>query len=64
MLVENRGAVGLGTLSIALGESERTLEQTVEPYLLQVGFLRRTTRGRIAQEKAFDLFSERKMRVA
>jgi len=40
------GPVGLGTLSSTLGEEEATLEDVVEPYLLQVGFIERTPRGR------------------
>jgi len=38
--------VGLGTLSSTLGEEEATLEDVVEPYLLQIGFIERTPRGR------------------
>lgn len=40
------GPVGLGTLASTLGEEEATLEDVVEPYLLQIGFLERTPRGR------------------
>ncbi len=40
------GPVGLGTLSSVLGEEEATLEDVVEPYLLQIGFIERTPRGR------------------
>ena len=40
------GPVGLNTLSAAIGEERDTLEETVEPYLLQIGFLDRTSRGR------------------
>ena len=40
------GPVGLGTLSSTLGEEEATLEDVVEPYLLQIGFIERTPRGR------------------
>lgn len=42
----NGGPVGLGTLSSTLGEEEATLEDVVEPYLLQIGFIERTPRGR------------------
>ena len=42
----NYGPVGLGTLSAALWEEEATIEDVVEPYLLQIGFLERTSRGR------------------
>ena len=41
------GPVGLETLAAALGEDPATLEAVVEPFLLQVGFLRRTPRGRV-----------------
>ncbi|MDA9129136.1 Holliday junction branch migration DNA helicase RuvB [Candidatus Gracilibacteria bacterium] len=40
------GPVGLGTLASVLGEEEATLEDVVEPYLLQIGFIERTPRGR------------------
>ncbi|MPL75866.1 Holliday junction ATP-dependent DNA helicase RuvB [bioreactor metagenome] len=43
--------VGLNTLSASTGEEENTLEDVVEPYLLQIGFIDRTTRGRIVTEK-------------
>jgi Holliday junction DNA helicase RuvB len=46
------GPVGLDTLAAALGEDPVTLETVVEPYLLQLGFLQRTPRGRIATEAA------------
>jgi len=41
------GPVGLSTLAIALGEEAETIEDVYEPYLLQLGFLQRTPRGRI-----------------
>jgi Holliday junction DNA helicase RuvB len=44
------GPVGLSTLAAATGESEDTLEDTVEPYLLQLGFIQRTPRGRTVTE--------------
>lgn len=44
------GPVGLSTLAASTGESEDTLEDTVEPYLLQLGFIQRTPRGRTATE--------------
>jgi Holliday junction DNA helicase RuvB len=43
----SRGPVGLQTVAVRLGESEDTLERTVEPYLLQKGFVERTAKGRI-----------------
>ncbi|MDD2870600.1 MAG: Holliday junction branch migration DNA helicase RuvB [Candidatus Gracilibacteria bacterium] len=42
----NGGPVGLNTLASSIGEEEATLEDVVEPYLLQIGFLERTPRGR------------------
>ena len=41
------GPVGLSTLAVALGEETDTIEDVYEPYLLQLGFLQRTPRGRI-----------------
>ena len=46
------GPVGLATLAASTGESEDTLEDMVEPYLLQLGFISRTPRGRVATEMA------------
>jgi holliday junction DNA helicase RuvB len=47
------GPVGLSTLAIAVGEEPDTIEDVYEPYLLQLGFLRRTPRGRVATEAAY-----------
>ena len=44
------GPVGLSTLAVALGEETDTIEDVYEPYLLQLGFLQRTPRGRIITE--------------
>ena len=44
------GPVGLETLAAGLGEDPATLEAVVEPYLLQLGFLQRTPRGRVVTE--------------
>ena len=41
------GPVGLSTLAVALGEEPDTIEDVYEPYLLQLGFLKRTPRGRV-----------------
>jgi Holliday junction DNA helicase RuvB len=41
------GPVGLSTLAVALGEEAETIEDVYEPYLLQLGFLQRTPRGRV-----------------
>ena len=48
------GPVGLETLAAALGEEAVTLEDVYEPYLMQLGFLARTPRGRCATPKAYD----------
>jgi Holliday junction DNA helicase RuvB len=47
------GPVGLSTLAAAVGEETETIEDVYEPYLLQMGFLKRTPRGRVATEAAF-----------
>ncbi len=47
------GPVGLDTLATALGEERVTLEDMIEPYLLQQGFIMRTPRGRVATDLAF-----------
>ncbi len=46
------GPVGINTIAAAVGEDRETLEETVEPYLLQIGFLDRTPRGRCITEPA------------
>ncbi len=48
------GPVGLGTLAAALSEDEATLEEYNEPYLMQIGFLERTPRGRTATRHAYE----------
>ena len=47
------GPVGLGTISVALGEARDTVEDVYEPYLLQCGLIQRTSRGRIATRRAY-----------
>jgi Holliday junction DNA helicase RuvB len=47
------GPVGLSTLAAAVGEETDTVEDVYEPYLLQLGFLQRTPRGRMATERAY-----------
>lgn len=49
----NGGPVGLNTISSALAEEEATIEDIYEPYLIQLGFLERTPRGRMVTERAF-----------
>lgn len=48
------GPVGLSTIAASLSEEEATIEEFNEPYLLQIGFMERTPRGRIATEKAYN----------
>lgn len=47
------GPVGLGTLSIAVGEEPETVEDAYEPFLLQIGLIQRTARGRMATDFAY-----------
>ena len=47
------GPVGLSTIATAVAEQAGTIEEVYEPYLIQEGYLMRTTRGRIATDKAF-----------
>jgi Holliday junction DNA helicase RuvB len=52
----NGGPVGVGSLSAAINEDEDAIEDIYEPYLIQIGFLDRTPRGRVATRKAFEHF--------
>jgi holliday junction DNA helicase RuvB len=52
----NGGPVGVGSLSASINEDEDTIEDIYEPYLIQIGFLDRTPRGRMATRKAFEHF--------
>jgi Holliday junction DNA helicase RuvB len=47
------GTVGIETLSAALSESRDSLEEVIEPYLLQQGLIQRTPRGRMLAQKAW-----------
>jgi Holliday junction DNA helicase RuvB len=47
------GPVGLTTIATACGEEAETIEEVYEPFLIQEGFLKRTSRGREATEKAY-----------
>ena len=57
-IIENFGGgpVGLDTLAASIGEDSNTIEDVYEPYLLQLGFLNRTPRGRMATVKAYEHF--------
>ena len=50
------GPVGLGTISAAISEERDAIEDIYEPFLIQIGFLDRTPRGRIATARAYDYF--------
>ena len=50
----NGGPVGLETLASSIGEEVRNLEEVYEPYLLKLGLINKTPRGRVATSKAFD----------
>ncbi|MGH9958260.1 MAG: Holliday junction branch migration DNA helicase RuvB [Pyrinomonadaceae bacterium] len=52
----NGGPVGLGTISASLHEEKDSNEEINEPYLIQIGFLDRTPRGRLATRRAYDHF--------
>jgi len=52
------GPVGLETLAATIAEEKDTLEEVIEPYLLQIGFLKRSHRGRLATPKAFAHFKK------
>lgn len=49
----NGGPVGLNNIGVAIGEDEDTIEDMIEPFLIQIGFLQRTPRGRIASSAAY-----------
>lgn len=57
-MIENFGGgpVGLDTLAATIGEEPNTIEDVYEPYLLQLGFIARTPRGRIATQSAYEHF--------
>jgi len=47
------GPVGVGTIAISIGEEVNTIEDVYEPYLVQIGFIKRTPKGRVATELAY-----------
>jgi Holliday junction DNA helicase RuvB len=53
------GPVGLGTISASIYEEKDSIEEIIEPYLIQIGFLDRTPRGRMATRLAYDHFGIR-----
>jgi len=50
------GPIGLGSLSAAVGEEKDTLEDVYEPFLIQQGFIKRTTQGRVVTKRAYSHF--------
>jgi len=50
------GPVGLNTIAASIDEEPDTIEEVYEPYLIQLGFIDRTPRGRVATEQAFRHF--------
>lgn len=50
------GPTGLGTIAASIDEEAGTIEEVYEPYLMQLGFIDRTPRGRMATDRAFDYF--------
>ena len=57
------GPVGLNTIAASIDEEPDTIEEVYEPYLIQLGFLNRTSRGRVATDQAWDHFQiPRRMR--
>lgn len=59
-MIENfdGGPVGLDTLAAATGEEKNTIEDVYEPYLMQIGFISRTPRGRMVMRKAYEHFGK------
>ena len=49
----NGGPVGIETLSLLIGEDKRTIEEVYEPYLVKIGFIKRTQRGRVVTDNAY-----------
>ena len=50
------GPVGVETLAVSIGEDPNTIEDIYEPYLIQIGFLKRTQKGRVATKRAYEYF--------
>ena len=56
----NGGPVGIDALSSSIGEEVTTIEDVYEPYLLQIGLLKRTARGRVVTDKAYEILGVEK----
>ena len=60
-VTRSRGnAVGLKTIAVTVGEEDDTIEEVYEPYLIQAGYIEKTSRGRVATEKAFEEYGGRR----
>ena len=57
----NGGPVGIDTISVSLSEQIETIEDIIEPYLIQCGFIKRTPKGRVATKKAFSYLNVSKI---
>ncbi len=53
MVKFNGGPVGISSLAVAIGEERQTLEEVHEPYLIQIGFMKRTQKGRVVTPRAY-----------
>ena len=56
----NGGPVGLEALASSIGEEASTIEDVYEPYLLQQGYLKRTSRGRVVTDKTYEYLGIKK----
>ena len=56
------GPVGLKSISVAVNEASNTIEDVYEPYLIKQGLIMRTSRGRVAQDKAYKLLGRKKLK--
>lgn len=54
------GPVGVGTIAASIGEEVDTIEDVYEPYLIQLGFVKRTSKGRVATNLAFKYLGVKK----
>ena len=57
------GPVGISSLAVAIGEDAITIEDVYEPFLIKEGFIQRTSRGRIAQERAYKLLGKKQKKL-
>ncbi|MCH2174595.1 MAG: Holliday junction branch migration DNA helicase RuvB [Lentisphaeria bacterium] len=59
----NGGPVGIKTLAVALGEEEGTIQEVLEPFLIQIGYLVHTKQGRVATDKSWKRFNAQPKRA-